>query len=83
MPKYTYKCKQCKDIFESQHSMSERLTDCDKCDTLNSLVKIPVSIAVQYRDNKTGKIVNDYIEEAKDLLREEKEKISKEEFEND
>lgn len=81
MPKYNYRCKNCEDVFEAVHSMSERLTSCEKCDTIDSLVKIPSSIAVQYRDNKTGKVVDDYIKEAKEEVKQEKEALTSRDYE--
>jgi len=83
MPKYIYKCKECEVYLEAIHSMTERLTYCDNCDRVDSLIKVPANIAVQYRDNQVGKVVDDYIREAKDSLQEEKQRISKEEYEND
>lgn len=81
MPKYVYKCSNCGDILEKSHSMSERLTDCELCDTLGSLKKIPTAIATQYRDNSTGKIVDDHIREAKEELAAEKEKLTTQDYE--
>ena len=83
MPKYIYKCKECEVYLEATHSMSERLTYCDNCDTIDSLMKVPSNIAVKYRDSQVGKVVDDYIEEAKESLREEKQRASKEEYKND
>lgn len=80
MPKYNYKCRECENVFEAVHSMSERLTYCESCDTLDSLLKIPANIAVQYRDNKSGKLVEDYIKEAKQEVAEEKQRLKTEEF---
>lgn len=81
MPKYAYKCKECEDIFEAIHSMSERLTDCEKCNTIESLVKVPSKIAVQHRNNQTGKTVESYIEEAKEQIKEEKQKLQEQDWE--
>jgi len=81
MPKYAYKCSECKDIFETSHSMAERLTDCEKCNTINSLVKVPAKISTQYKDSEVGKIVNEYIEEAKEEVNEEKRRYKEQEWE--
>lgn len=81
MPTYNYRCKNCEDVFEAVHSMGERLTNCQSCDTIDSLVKIPNSIAVQYRDNTKGKIVDDYIREAKEEVRQEKETLKTRDYE--
>ena len=81
MPKYIYKCKECEDIFEASHSMSERLTDCEKCNTIDALVKVPAKIVTQYKDSEAGKTVNEYIEEAKREVKEEKAKYKEQEWE--
>ena len=75
MPKYTYKCKECEHIFEITHSMGERLTDCIECNTIESLAKIPHQIATQFKNKEVGSIVDSYIEEAKEEVREEKKKL--------
>ena len=81
MPKYTYKCEECEDIFETSHSMSERLTDCEKCNTIDTLNKIPAKIATQYKDKEVGKTVDNYIEEAKQEVREEKSRLKEQDWE--
>lgn len=80
MPTYIYKCKKCETVFEKIHSMSERLTDCEYCDTIESLVKVPSSIATHYKNNETGKIVDDYIKEAKQEVEEEKNRMKEQEY---
>ena len=83
MPKYTYKCNECEDIFEVVHSMSERLTFCKKCDTIDSLQKIPSNVSIIKKDKEVGKIVESHIEETKRELKEEKERITRREYSND
>lgn len=80
MPKYIYRCDKCEEVSEKAHSMSERLTDCEACNTAGSLKKIPAAIAIQYKDNKSGKFIEDYIKEAKEEVSVEKEKMAKEEY---
>jgi putative FmdB family regulatory protein len=80
MPKYVYKCTECEEVSEKTHSMSEKLTDCELCMTEGTLKKIPSSIAVQYKENNVGKIVDEHIKEAKEELALEKEQILKEEY---
>lgn len=81
MPKYIYKCKECEDIFQTSHSMSERLTDCEKCNRINSLVKLPSNFAVKHVDNQVGKVVNEHIQEAKREVEEEKRRLSQQDWE--
>jgi len=80
MPTYKYKCKKCENVFEKNHSMSERLTDCEYCDTIESLIKVPFSITTTYKDDKVGKVVNEHIREAKKDLEEEKIRIKEQEY---
>ena len=61
--------------------MSEKLTDCELCDTAGSLKSIPAAIAVQYKDNAAGKIVDDHIREAKEELAAEKERLTSQDYE--
>lgn len=81
MPKYIYKCKECEKVFEKVHSMSERLTDCEYCDSIESLLKVPTAPTIQYKDNEAGKVVKEYIENAKEELLAEKENLKKQELE--
>jgi hypothetical protein len=61
--------------------MSERLTDCEKCNKIDTLVKLPSSFAVKHKDNQTGKIVDEHIEEAKREVEEEKRRLSQQDWE--
>ena len=81
MLKYNYRCKNCEDVFEAVHFMSERLINCEKCDIFDLLMKIPSSIAIQYRNKETGKVVDDYIKEAKEEVRQEKENLKTRDYE--
>lgn len=60
--------------------MNDKLVDCDLCNTAGTLKKIPANIAVQYRDNSVGKIVDEFIKETKEEVALEKEKLSSEEY---
>lgn len=83
MPKYVYKCKNCSDAFETVHSMDERLTDCEKCNTIGSLAKIPWRPITNYRNERAeGKVVKDYIETAKAEVAAEKERLRSEEWDS-
>lgn len=80
MPTYTYRCKKCDIIFEKSHSMSERLTDCEYCDTIEVLIKVPSSIATLYKNKEPGKVVDDYIKEAKQEVEEEKNRMKERDY---
>lgn len=82
MPVYCYSCKECEHQFEIRHSMSydsQRCTKCDSCDVF----KIP-SLSLYKASSKptqrTGKIVDDYIRDAKEEIKQEKHKLKSEEL---
>jgi putative FmdB family regulatory protein len=81
MPKYVYRCKECAKIFEKTHSMSERLTDCEYCNSIESLLKLPRAPSIHYSNGGAGNLVDDYIKEAKEELASEKEKLKTQDYE--
>lgn len=81
MPTYTYLCNKCEHQFDAFHSYKERLTDCEKCDTIDTLDKVlsqPIQIVGSNtpsgQKEKIGTKVREAIEDGKDEL----EKIKKE-----
>tara|TARA_Y100001963_G_C6583022_1_gene354366 strand:+ start:179 stop:430 length:252 start_codon:yes stop_codon:yes gene_type:complete len=78
MPQYVYRCKACDSEFEVWHSMSERMTDCQKCHKTKVLFKIPClsenAVHVE-RERKVGKLVDEHIRDAKEEVRKEKKKL--------
>jgi putative FmdB family regulatory protein len=77
VPKYCYRCKECDYEFETRHGMTERLYDCNNCGISESLQRIPqitniVKTETDMSKNKTGSLVKEYIEENKNILKEEK-----------
>tara|TARA_Y100000310_G_C20672271_1_gene810929 strand:- start:1700 stop:1957 length:258 start_codon:yes stop_codon:yes gene_type:complete len=81
MPRYTYRCSQCEDIFEIAHSISERLKDCEACNTDGSLKRIPGKINVLRKVSpgveQPGSIVKKHIEEAKESISEQREEMKR------
>ncbi len=83
MPSYTYECNSCDSLFEVRHSMTEDLDCCILCNTTGSLTKIPSQILTPVRPEASpapppGAIVDKYIREAKQEIKLEKEKLTKE-----
>lgn len=76
MPKYCYKCSECGSEVEVRHSMSERLTDCKVCDNQGVLTRIPQLTNIvrkqELGERKTGSVVKDYIQQNKEILKEQK-----------
>ena len=80
MPKYRYVCDNCQIEFFKYHSMTKILEDCDQCDAKGTLKKIPTAFRLttdQPSTNKTGQIVKNSIEEFRQDLKEEKERLIK------
>jgi putative FmdB family regulatory protein len=87
MPRYVYKCQKCEIVFETTHSIKEKLTSCEKCeeDTLQRLPSVFSTISNNSLTSgeKPGDLVKNKIEEFKEDLIKEKEKYAKQEFKND
>ena len=78
MPRYSYKCQKCNEIFDVAHSIKEKLTDCPHCEAKSSLKKFFGEITTIQSKN-SGKIVKAFIEDTKKELKDEKNKLSKQE----
>ena len=81
MPKYIYRCNECEDQFEIYHSMSDKLRDCESCEITGSLIRVPsftTKVTRSANDNvKVGHVVTSHIEDARQQLKKEKEKLTK------
>ena len=82
MPKYSYKCGQCGDIFAIYHSISDKKTDCNICEVPGSLQRLPskFNLNIQEKSNKVGDLVKHSIKEFEEELNQEKEKLRNEFF---
>jgi|TARA_B100000287_G_scaffold200453_1_gene189290 putative FmdB family regulatory protein len=93
MPRYTYKCKKCDQIFDVVHSIKEKFSSCEECneecEEEGSLSRLPSSFTTNIsKENltstgKAGNLVKEKIEEFKEELKQEKDKYKKQEFKND
>ena len=76
MPRYVYKCKSCGGEMNVRHEISERLEDCLLCEMTGTLYRIPQFTNTVKKEaqnkQKTGSLVKDYIEENKEILKEQK-----------
>ena len=76
MPKYCYKCTECSGEYEVRHSITERLHDCLECGSDASLIRIPQLTNIvrkqEQGERKTGSLVKDYIQQNKEILKEQK-----------
>ena len=84
MPKYCYFCESCKTGFEATHSIKEKLSKCEFCDTpaLRIIPSIPTYLSKKKdeKDKKTGSVVEEHIEANRELLSKEKERLKKVEY---
>ena len=87
MPNYVYKCISCDTIVTIFHSFSEKATDCDFCGALNSLKRdYTASFNTPNKgikiNKEVGQVVRQHIEEAREEIKQEKEKFQREVFDD-
>jgi len=84
MPKYLYKCETCEEQFEVRHSMNKTLEKKEDCEKECKLIRVPnFPIRVKTKkdgEEKTGEVVKKFIKDAKQEIKEEKEKLGSEEY---
>ena len=84
MPRYNYHCKECDGYFEVSHSMTEFLEICISCGSQEfcRILSMPTYITrVNKKDGrKVGSLVEEFIEINKKSVKEEKEKLRKQEY---
>ncbi len=79
---YSYFCSKCNENFDVRHSYKDRLKECILCKapspsrTYNNPIKI-VNNKKKNHTQKTGKVVNDSIREAKEEIKKEKNKYKR------
>ena len=81
LPRYVYYCKNCESDFEVRHGLKETFTVCNNCGYEGLLERKPSSILLPKKtndfeqDSTTGQIVKQAIEEAKQDIQSEKERL--------
>ena len=91
MPKYYYKCKSCETSYYIFHGMSDVHDRCVSCglESVNRVPQMPHIKTSDADDNwrqsnrPVGTVVREAIEENARILKEEKERSSKWEYDND
>lgn len=82
MPVYCYKCSDCEEEFESRHSMSFEDQRCINCNS-EAIFKIPSlgnSKTLKVTSRPRGKVVDEYILDAKKEIKLEKTKLKSREL---
>tara|TARA_Y100000310_G_C20492480_1_gene719934 strand:- start:508 stop:768 length:261 start_codon:yes stop_codon:yes gene_type:complete len=85
MPRYNYYCDSCQTEFEASHSIKEKLEKCELCGADDSLEKLPSIPTIltknkQGKDKKVGSLVEEHIEENREILKKEKERLKEVEY---
>ena len=93
MPKYFYKCLEetCEQVFEMVHSMKDKLETCSQCSSdceeNGAIERVPMNIITtlkkstnEHTSTKTGTLVKKNIEEFREALKQEKERLKKTEY---
>ena len=83
MPKYVYKCKNCGFVKEVVHSMQEKLKDCEECDTIETLMRVPsftLSFSGGEENISSASRVKEFIEDARSELKEERHTLRKKDY---
>ena len=79
MPHYVYKCEECEEEQERFHSMAEVVVNCDLCGAAESMKKVLKFRKNRKIKNKTGQLVKDFIQSAKEETEIEKIRLAKRE----
>lgn len=80
MPRYMYKCDECKELTIVMHSSDEIMVDCEKCDKENTLRKLltkPTYTKKHTGDTKIGQITEEFIESSRAELKQQREELEK------
>jgi putative FmdB family regulatory protein len=80
MPRYSYICTNCENQLEAFHSIDERLSLCEVCNTESLKKQMSITNIVKKQqdnltNNKKGDIVKEKIEEFKKDLKEQKKEL--------
>ena len=80
MPRYQYRCKACEEVSTIYHPSSETQSVCPKCDSESTLVKLLTTFTTRIKGtkpNKAGQITEQFIEDSRQELEQQKDKLNK------
>ena len=86
MPKYVYFCKECRETFETKHSLQKTCTICKICDKEGDLVRQPAGFFLSKKEaylagkSRPGEVVKATIEAAKEDLKLEQSKLKQRKY---
>ena len=85
MPKYTYYCEKCNVSYTISHKINEIHDVCKSCGSEKNINKIPTSFNYSKKiekNNQVGVLVNEAIEESKEIVEEAKLEFKKRTYED-
>ena len=87
MPKYFYSCKECEYSFRVYHGPKELLINCPECCSTGVLSRKINKVFIKrqeinHSDPSTGELTKKFIEDNRDILKEYKEELTQNEFDN-
>ncbi len=84
VPRYTYRCEHCKEVFEINHGMFFEQERCIKCNTSGFLIKVPDFTIKKHSEKSTSKptgaVVDEFIKDAKKDLKQQRKELKTEVF---
>ena len=86
MPRYKYECSKCNHLVIAFHRLKDTVTDCITCDSKNTMKRLlSRPIIVQESEceleQEVGELTKEHIEANREILKEQKEKAKKENYE--
>ena len=86
MPRYKYECGKCNHLVIAFHRLKDTVTDCIKCDskdTMKRLLSRPIVLQESESDieKEIGELTKEHIEANREILKQQKEKAKKENYE--
>ena len=86
MPRYKYECGKCNHLVIAFHRLKDTVTDCIKCDskdTMKRLLSRPIVLQESESDieEEIGELTKEHIEANREILKQQKEKAKKENYE--
>jgi len=88
VPRYLYECKECSKHFDLRHPITEKYEVCSQisdCEEKGVLIRIPsfshvIKKASASSGEKVGELTKDFIEQARQEMKEEKRSLTKQEY---
>jgi len=86
MPKYSYFCNECEEVFDTAHSLQKTLKICKICGHEDCLERKPSSIFISKKQDdfegksKDGDVVKEAIKDAKEELTSDRRKLERREY---